>query len=96
MDAAKRADHAIRETTTTYLKQVRVDLDFQQIEKSICEKPLTSAGIAAGAGFILGGGMATRPALALLATFGRKAARNTAACLVTGMLKVGNRQTRLA
>jgi hypothetical protein len=71
-------------------------LDFQQIEKSIYEKPLTSAGIAAGAGFILGGGMATRPALALLAIFGRKAARDTAASLVTGMLSVGNRQTRVA
>jgi hypothetical protein len=61
--------------------QVRLEV------RSIRDKPLRSAAIAAGAGFVIGGGMATRPALALLALFGRKAAKETATNLMAGMVR---------
>jgi 1,4-dihydroxy-2-naphthoyl-CoA synthase len=86
MDAAKKADNAVRDTARTYLRKFGVNLDLEQIEKSIRDKPLPSVAIAAAAGFIIGGGMATRPAVAILALFVRKAAKETATNLMTGMV----------
>lgn len=96
MNTAKTADNAIKETAATYMRNVGVDLNFERLERSIREKPLAAAGLAAGAGFILGGGMATRPALALLALFGRKAARDTAASFMKSMVSPGQYRPRAA
>ena len=87
MDAAKKADNAVRDTACTYLGTFGVNLDLEKIEKSIRDKPLPSAAIAAGAGFIIGGGLATRPAVAILALFGRKAAKETATNFMTSMVR---------
>jgi ElaB/YqjD/DUF883 family membrane-anchored ribosome-binding protein len=87
MDAAKKADNAVRDTARTYLRRFGVDVDLEQIERSIRDKPLRSAAIAAGAGFVIGGGMATRPAVALLALFGWRAAKETATNLMAGMVR---------
>lgn len=57
MDAAKKADRAVRDTAQTYLEKFGVKLDPEQIEKSIRDKPLPSVAIAAAAGFIIGGGL---------------------------------------
>jgi ElaB/YqjD/DUF883 family membrane-anchored ribosome-binding protein len=91
MDAGKRADNAVRDTARTYLRKFGVNLDLDKIEKSIRDKPLPSAAVAAAAGFIIGGGMATRPAVAILALFGRKAARETATNFMTGMVRARTR-----
>jgi hypothetical protein len=86
IDAAKRADNAVRDTARTCLRRFGINLDLEQMERSICDRPLRSAAIAAAAGFIIGGGMATRPAVAILALFVRKAAKETATNLMTGMV----------
>ena len=91
MDAAEKADRAVRDTAQTYLEKFGVKLDLEQIEKSIRDKPLPSVAIAAAAGFIIGGGMATRPAVAILALFGRKAAKETATNFMTGMVRARTR-----
>jgi ElaB/YqjD/DUF883 family membrane-anchored ribosome-binding protein len=91
MDAAKKADSAVRDTASTYLRKFGINLDLEQMEKSIRDKPLLSAAIAAAAGFIIGGGMATRPGVAILALFGRKAAKETASNLMTGMVRARTR-----
>jgi hypothetical protein len=96
MNTAQTADNAIKETAATYMRNVGVDLNFERLERSIREKPLAAAGLAAGAGFILGGGMATRPALALLALFGRKAARDTTASFMKSMVSPGKYRPRAA
>src|SRR5258708_7288744 len=74
---ADRADKAIRNTADRYLKRFRMNLDLEQVERWIREKPLSSAGIAAAAGFIVGGGLVTRPGVAILAVLGRSAARDS-------------------
>jgi ElaB/YqjD/DUF883 family membrane-anchored ribosome-binding protein len=91
MDAAKRADNAVRDTARTYLRTFGVNLDLEKIENSIRDKPLPSVAIAAAAGFIIGGGMATRPVVVLLALFGRKAAKETATNFMTGMVRARTR-----
>ena len=96
MNTAQTADNAIKETAATYMRNVGVDLNLERLERSIREKPLAAAGLAAGAGFILGGGMATRPALALLALFGRKAARDMAASFMRSIVSPGKYRLRAA
>jgi hypothetical protein len=87
VDAAKSADNAVRETARTYLRKFGLNLDLEQVEKSIRDKRIPSAAIAAATGFIIGGGLTTRPAMAILLLFGRKAAKQTAANLVSGMVR---------
>jgi hypothetical protein len=91
LDVARRADVAIRDTLRTYLKQFGVNIDLEQIEKTIRRNPLPSAAIAAASGFVIGGGIATRPALAILGLFGRKAVTATAANFMTGMVRTHTR-----
>ena len=62
-----------------------------QIENSIRDRPLRSMAVAAAAGFIVGGGMATRPGVAILALFGRTAVKETATNLMTGMVRARER-----
>jgi ElaB/YqjD/DUF883 family membrane-anchored ribosome-binding protein len=87
IDAAKRADNAVRDTVRTYLRRFGIDLDLEQMERSIRDRPLRSVAITAAAGFIIGGGVATRPGGAILALFVRKAAIETASNLMTGMVR---------
>ena len=84
---AEKTDRAIVNTAQRYLRRSGIDFDLRQLERTIREKPLSAAAIAASAGFIVGGGLATRPALALLVLFGRIAARETAVDLVSEMVR---------
>ena len=84
---AEKTDRAIVDTAQRYLRRGGVDFDLRQLEKTIREKPLSAAAIAATAGFIVGGGLATRPGLAMLMLFGRMAARETAVNFVTDMVR---------
>jgi hypothetical protein len=68
-----------------------INLDIVQIENSIRDRPLRSMAVAAAAGFIVGGGMATRPGVAILALFGRTAVKETATNLMTGMVRARER-----
>src|ERR1700751_4276505 len=77
-DRYKKADEAIRKTAQSYIEKSPLKLDLNQVEKFAGEKPLTFLGIGAGVGFFLGGGMQTKLGLALLALFGRRAAKRTA------------------
>ena len=85
-DTAKRADKALRDTAQRYLRSTGVKVDLSKVEKSISEKPLSSAAIAAAAGFVIGGGLATRPGLAMLGFLGWRAAKLTAANFITDMV----------
>jgi ElaB/YqjD/DUF883 family membrane-anchored ribosome-binding protein len=83
---AEKTDRAIVNTAQRYLKRRGVDFDLRQLEKTIREKPLSAAALAATVGFIVGGGLATRPGLAMLILFGRMAAKETAVNFVTEMV----------
>jgi hypothetical protein len=54
-DITKKADDAVRDTARTYLNRFGVNIDLEKIERSIRHKPLRSAAIATGAGFVIGG-----------------------------------------
>ncbi|SRR5712692_4796057 len=84
---AEKTDRAIVNTAQKYLNRRGVELDLRKLERTIREKPLSAAAIAATAGFIVGGGLATRPGIAILVLFGRIAARETAVNLVTEMVR---------
>ena len=84
---AEKTDQAIVNTAQRYLKRRGVDFDLRQLEKTIREKPLSAAALAATVGFIVGGGLATRPGLAMLILFGRMAAKETAVNFVTDMVR---------
>lgn len=55
------------------------------------DEPVTSLAIAAGVGFIVGGGANTRPGLALLALIGRFAVREAATHFIVGVLSNDDR-----
>jgi hypothetical protein len=76
--AAKTANRAVRDTAQKYLNAAGMKIDLADIEERIRDRALFSVWIAVGIGFILGGGLATRPGVMLLGLFGRTAARQTA------------------
>jgi ElaB/YqjD/DUF883 family membrane-anchored ribosome-binding protein len=78
IEAAKTADRALRDTAQKYLDAAGAKVELKDIEEKISIRPLFYFGIAAAAGFILGGGMAARPGVVLLGLIGRRAARQTA------------------
>jgi ElaB/YqjD/DUF883 family membrane-anchored ribosome-binding protein len=84
---AGKADRAFRITAQSYLDRAGLKLDLQQVESTIREKPVQAAAIAAAAGFLFGGGMGTRLGAAMLTFAGRKAARDTAGNLVSGIVQ---------
>jgi ElaB/YqjD/DUF883 family membrane-anchored ribosome-binding protein len=90
-ETAKKADTAIRDTAQTYITKAGMKLDLKQVEAKIGDKPIPALAIAAAAGFIVGGGLATRIGVAILALFGRKAASETAGNFVTGMTRYHSR-----
>src|SRR5258708_10539208 len=79
MKAAEKADKALVDTAQRYLRRQGFELDLRQVEKSIRDQPRSAAAIAATAGFIAGGGLATRPRIAMIVLFARVAARETPA-----------------
>ena len=81
--AAKKTDSAIRNTAQKYISRIGT----KDVETAIRNKPLTAAALAAAAGFVVGGGMASRPGLVILALLARKAARETAINLVGEMVR---------
>jgi ElaB/YqjD/DUF883 family membrane-anchored ribosome-binding protein len=83
----EKTDRALVDTAQRYLNRRGVELDLRRLEKSIRDRPLSAAAIAATAGFIVGGGLATRPGIAMLILFGRIAVRETAVNLVTDMMR---------
>jgi hypothetical protein len=84
---AEKTDRAIVNTAQRYLNRRGIDFDLRQLEKTIRDKPLFAAALAATAGFIFGGGLATRPGLAMLMLFARMAAKETVVNLVTEMVR---------
>jgi hypothetical protein len=82
-----KADRAFRGTAQNYLDRVGIKVDLRELEATIRKKPLLAAAGAAAAGFLFGGGMGTRVGAAMLTFFGRKAARDTASNLVSGMVQ---------
>jgi ElaB/YqjD/DUF883 family membrane-anchored ribosome-binding protein len=76
--AAKKARRAMKDTAQQYLDIAGMKLDLEDVEERIRDSPYYSVAIAAGVGFLLGGGLATTPGIALLGLFGRRAVRDTA------------------
>jgi hypothetical protein len=77
--AAKTVTTAIRQTAQKYFDAAGMKIDLEVVEDRIRDQPLISMAIAAGADFIIGGGLTTGPGIALLGLFGRTAARDTVA-----------------
>jgi hypothetical protein len=75
------------ELRPSYLDRAGIKLDLREVESTIREKPVQAAAIAAAAGFLFGGGMGTRWGAAMLTFAGRKATRDAAANLVSGMVQ---------
>jgi hypothetical protein len=85
--AAKSVDRAINETAGKYLKAAGIKVDLKNFQNEIRDRPFFYLGIAAGAGFTVGGGMASKLGLALLALGGRRAATETATNLGRQVLR---------
>ena len=82
-EAAKKTDSAIRNTTQTYIGRGGA----REVDTTIPNQPLAAMAIAAAAGFVVGGGMGSRPGLVILALLGRKAVRETATNFVGQMVR---------
>ena len=76
--AANKANRALSDTAQTYLDAAQSKVSLENLEKKICDRPRLYLALAAGTGFVLSGGLATRAGLALLALFGRRAAGEAA------------------
>jgi hypothetical protein len=86
-EAARKTDSAIRNTAQKYIGRGGA----REVETTIRDKPVAAMAIAAAAGFVVGGGMASRPGSVILALLGRKAVRETAANFVGQMVRGGMR-----
>jgi ElaB/YqjD/DUF883 family membrane-anchored ribosome-binding protein len=76
--AVNKASRAMKKTAQKYLDIAGIKVDVDDVEKRVRDQPFFCLGLAAGAGFIIGGGLATSLGVALLGLFGRKAAAETA------------------
>jgi hypothetical protein len=85
--AAKTANKAINETARKYLAAAGIKVDLEDIHNRIRDRPLFYLAIAAGVGFVAGGGMASKWGLALLGLAGRRAAAETATNFGRQMLR---------
>jgi ElaB/YqjD/DUF883 family membrane-anchored ribosome-binding protein len=77
-ETAKKASRAVKDTARKNLDVAGIKVDLEATEKRIRDRPLFYLALAAGAGFVIGGGLATKTGAALLGLFGRKAAVETA------------------
>jgi hypothetical protein len=75
--AANKADKAVKDTAQRYFKLFGIQVDLDDIEKKIRDRPFLYLALAAGAGFTIGGGLAINMGVALLGIFGRRAAAET-------------------
>lgn len=75
---ARSPNNAVRDTAQDYLNAAGMKVDLGAIEQTIRSRALFSLGIAATMGFVLGGGLATRPGVIMLGLLGRTAARHAA------------------
>ena len=73
-----KVNQAIRTTAQQYLDRTHIQLDLSQEENFIRSKPLQSVAVAAGIGFILGGGVTTRLGIVLFGMVGNRVFRVTA------------------
>jgi hypothetical protein len=85
--AAKTANKGIDETARKYLAAAGIKVDLEDIQNRIRDRPLFYLAIAAGVGFVAGGGMASKWGLALLGMAGRRAAAETATNFGRQMLR---------
>lgn len=77
-EVPKMANRAVKDTAQKYLNAAGIKIDLADIEGKLRDRALFSLGIAASIGFILGGGLATKPGVMLLGLLGRTAVRQTA------------------
>jgi len=63
--AAKEASRAVKDTAQKYLDLAGVKVDLVATEKRIRDRPLFYLALAAGSGFVIGGGLATKTGVAL-------------------------------
>ena len=83
-DSTGGADRALRDTAQKFIDRAEMPVDLKKVEQNIHDQPFRAAVIAAAAGFVFGGGLVTRPGLALLALFLRRAAQETMTTMVSG------------
>jgi len=76
-DATRKGEDRLEETAQEYLDKAGVGIDASQILNLIRDQPLKAAGIAAAAGFVVGGGLAGAAGLAVLGIVRRTAVRST-------------------
>jgi hypothetical protein len=76
--ATRTANRAMRDTAQKYLGAAGLKVNLEEFENKIRSRPLFYLAITAGAGFVVGGGMASKMGLALLGLAGRKAATEAA------------------
>jgi ElaB/YqjD/DUF883 family membrane-anchored ribosome-binding protein len=73
-ETAKKASRAVKDTARKNLDVAGIKVDLEATEKRIRDRPFLYLALAAGAGFVIGGSLATKAGAALLGLFGRKAA----------------------
>jgi ElaB/YqjD/DUF883 family membrane-anchored ribosome-binding protein len=76
-EATQRGEDRLEETAQEYLNEAGVGIDSNQILSLIRDQPLKAAGIAAAAGFVVGGGLAGAAGLAVFGMVARTAVRST-------------------
>ncbi len=76
-EAARKGEERLEETTQEYLDKAGVGIDSNQILNLIRDQPFKAAGIAAAAGFVVGGGLAGAAGLAVFGLVARTAVRST-------------------
>ena len=81
----EKARTAIRAATQRLLDDRGVKLNLA--EDYIRDKPLVSTAIAAASGFVIGGGLTTRPGVALFFLLGRKMVSELTGSLVLGAIR---------
>jgi hypothetical protein len=86
-DSTGSADRALRDTAQKFIDRAEMPVDLKKVEQHIHDQPFRAAAIAAAAGFVVGGGLVTRPGVALLALFARIAARETMTRMVSDKVR---------
>ena len=76
-EAAQKGEERLEEKAQEYLDEAGVGIDSNQILNLIRDQPLQAAGIAAAAGFVVGGGLAGAAGLAVFGLVARTAVRST-------------------
>jgi len=85
--AMKTANNAINKTAQKYLAAAGINADLEDIQNRIRDRPLYYLTVAAGVGFVAGGGIATKWGVALLGLAGRRVAAQTATNFGSQMLR---------